>query len=393
MRPIQLAKFTLLCVLFAAHTPLFAQDSSPDPIEVQQKLEALETEITKFRKLLESTEGQKSSLEQNLESNEKKISEILNTIRLLQNDLKETQNNLSSLGDQQNDLLGSQREQQSLISSQIRASYELGNQPYVKVVLNQQDPNQISRMLTYYDHFNKARIKQIETYEATIRDLAVIEDEILVRNQQLKQRRLKLQIEQAGLRSAQHEKLKTLAGLKLEIKKTGSEIKLKLADREQLEAILSRITVGIDGIPTPQQSKPFLSVKGEMLLPVAGKISHRFGTRKSDGKQKWNGVFIDAAEGDPIYSIHHGRIVFSDWLRGFGLLLIINHGEGYMSLYGHNQVLYRQTGDWVAAGDLVANVGNSGGQSKSGLYFEIRNAGKPSNPQQWCQIRSQAKAA
>ena len=296
MRPIQLAKFTLLCVLFAAHTPLFAQDSSPDPIEVQQKLEALETEITKFRTLLESTEGQKSSLEQNLESNEKKISEILNTIRLLQNDLKETQNNLSSLGDQQNDLLGSQREQQSLISSQIRASYELGNQPYVKVVLNQQDPNQISRMLTYYDHFNKARIKQIETYEATIRDLAVIEDEILVRNQQLKQRRLKLQTEQAGLRSAQQEKLKTLAGLKLEIKKTGSEIKLKLADREQLEAILSRITVGIDGITTPQQSKPFLSVKGEMLLPVAGKISHRFGTRKSDGKQKWNCVFIDAAD-------------------------------------------------------------------------------------------------
>jgi septal ring factor EnvC (AmiA/AmiB activator) len=393
MRPIQLTKFILLFVLFATHTSLYAQASSPDPIEVQQKLEALETEIAKFRELLESTEGQKSSLEQNLENNEKKISEILNNIRLLQNDLKKTQQNLSSLGDQQNDLVDSQREQQSLISSQIRASYELGNQPYVKVMLNQQDPNQISRMLAYYDHFNKARINQIETYEATIQDLAVVEGEILIENQQLKQRQLKLQSQEAGLRSAQQEKRKTLAGLNTEIKKTGSEIKLKLADREQLEAILSRITVGVASIPSPKQSKPFLSVKGKMLLPVAGKVSHRFGTRRSDGKQKWNGVFIDAAEGDPIYSIHYGRVVFSDWLRGFGLLLIINHGEGYMSLYGHNQVLYRQTGDWVAAGDLIANVGNSGGQSKSGLYFEIRNAGKPSNPQQWCQIRSQAKAA
>lgn len=393
MRSIQLAKITLLLILFGAQAPVSAEDVSPDPIEVQQKLEALEKEIEKFRALLQATEGQQSSLENNLEENEKEISEILNNIRVLEKDLKTSQEKLSSLGTQQNELLNSKLEQQTLIGKQIKASYELGNQPYLKVVLNQQDPNQVSRMLAYYDRFNRARINQIETYETTIRDLADVEDKILTENEQLKQRQLKLQTNEAGLRSVQKQKRQTLAGLKVEIKKTGNEIELKLADREQLEAILERITVGVASLPPAQQSRPFLSAKGEMLLPVAGKISHRFGTRKSDGKQKWDGVFIDANEGDPIYSIHYGRVVFSDWLRGFGLLLIINHGEGYMSLYGHNQVLYRQTGDWVAAGDLVANVGNSGGQSKSGLYFEIRNAGKPSNPQQWCQIRSQAKAA
>ena len=145
-------------------------------------------------------------------------------------------------------------------------------------------------------------------------------------------------------------------------------------------------------MPIPEDAEPFGAMQGKLYLPVTGRISHRFGNRRNQGKLRWDGVFIDADEGVPVHAVHYGRVVFSDWLRGFGLLVIINHGEGYMSLYGHNQALYRQTGEWVHAGEVIATVGDTGGQSRTGLYFEIRIAGEPSDPQKWCVARAQGAA-
>ena len=128
------------------------------------------------------------------------------------------------------------------------------------------------------------------------------------------------------------------------------------------------------------------------MLPVSGQIKASFGETRNVGKLKWSGMLIEADSGEPVYAIHHGQVVFSDWLRGFGLLLIINHGNGYMSLYGHNQTLYLNTGDSVTGGDLISTVGDSGGQTQSGLYFEIRINGKPTNPMHWCTARRQGAA-
>ena len=156
---------------------------------------------------------------------------------------------------------------------------------------------------------------------------------------------------------------------------------------ERLQALLDRITASIADLPTPGDTTPFVREKGKLLLPVSGRITDRFGTSRNNGKLRWNGIFIAAPRGAPVRAIHYGRVVFSDWLRGFGLLLIIDHGDGYMSLYGHNQVLYTEVGDWVTAGEIVATVGDTGGQNRAGLYFEIRYKGKPTNPQLWCQAR------
>ena len=135
-------------------------------------------------------------------------------------------------------------------------------------------------------------------------------------------------------------------------------------------------------------SIPFESMKGQLMLPVAGTISQSFGADRNIGKMRWRGIFIDAPEGEPVHAVHYGRVVFSDWLRGFGLLLIVNHGKGYMSLYGHNQTINREAGDWVLVGETIATVGNTGGQNKTGLYFEIRIDGTPADPQRWCQTRA-----
>ena len=142
----------------------------------------------------------------------------------------------------------------------------------------------------------------------------------------------------------------------------------------------------------PKISVAFKSMKGKLFLPVDGKVTQKFGTNRNIGKMQWRGLFIDAPEGEPVFAIHSGEIVFADWLRGFGLLLIINHGQGYMSLYAHNQKIYYQSGDHVLSGEQVASVGNTGGQIRSGLYFEIRIDGKPADPQTWCQAKSSGAA-
>ena len=388
MQPIILI---LLLALVYSHPLQAANEKTPE--QVQAELQALEDEIAKFRKMLESTQGERSKLERNLEGNEKAISDIIKRIESMKEALNKGEDKLSSLSIQQRKLQADKVAQQDKISQQVRAAFELGKQPYLKVVLNQQDPNKLSRMVNYYDYFNQARLAEISQYETTLEQLKNIGEAINQQNAQLKSNRLQLQQERDGLLAVQSENKQVLAALVREIAETGTLLDKRLADREQLEQLMTSIAAGITNLSAPADARPFAEMKGNLLLPVAGKISQKFGNRRSDGKLRWNGVFIAADEGEPVHAVHYGRVVFSDWLRGFGLLIIVSHGEGFMSLYGHNQVLYRQAGDWVSAGDMIANVGNTGGQQEYGLYFEIRSAGKPSDPQLWCSARPANKTA
>ena len=360
--------------------------------ELERKLQALESEIGKFKEMLDKTSGEKSDLERNLESNEKNINNLLKKIQNIESDLTKGGDRIGRLLDEEKELQRAKSEQQQYIANQIRAAHKIGKQAYLKVLLNQEDPYQISRMLTYYDYFNRARAEQIEVYNRTILQLQNVAKLIDWENQALANNRVKLQLERSELVLLQIDKRKVLVALNSEISATGMEIEKLVADRRQLEQLIQRIHAGISNLPAPADVVPFESLKGQLLLPVDGQISHRYGNKRNAGRLRWSGVLISAAEGEPVYAVHYGRVVFSDWLRGFGLLMIINHGQGYMSLYGHNQVLYRETGDWVTAGETIAAVGDSGGQSKPGLYFEIRVAGKTADPQLWCLARSKRAA-
>lgn len=376
----------LLFLLLLVALPTFPEPAG-DPAELERQLEALEAEIDKFKTLLESTEGEKDSIEQTLKRNEQNINELLKRIREIEGDIDQGEENISRLELEQGKLRGERRQQQALIESQIRAAYKIGHQEYLKVVLNQEDPNELSRMLTYYDYFNRARAAQVEKFNDIIRQLDLVSAEIAAENLQLANTRNELAVQSAELESAQAQRRQTLAQLQDDIRTTGNELERLQVDREQLEQLLTRIQRQIANLPTPADTAPFASMRGKLLLPIAGKVDERFGNRRSDGKMRWNGMLIAAKTGTPVRAVHYGRVVFSDWLRGFGLLMIINHGEGYMSLYGHNQVLYREPGDWVVAGEPIAEVGNTGGQRLPGLYFEIRVEGDPADPQQWCQAR------
>lgn len=380
----------VLALLFAGQ--VFSEENR-NPQELLQELEALEVEIQKFRNMLEKTEGERSELESSLKANETDINQILKRIESIQTDLKKGEDKLSSLSGQQKDLNRQKVDQQEQIALQIRAAYEMGQQPYLKVLLNQQDPQKLERMMAYFSYITDARQAEISTYEETITQLANLGLLITEQNQSLLDQRVQLRMEQSGLLTARREKQQVLVLLNQEIRSTGNELERRLVDRQQLDDLMNRITASIANLASQTDTRPFAEMRGDLLLPVAGQVSQKFGARRYDGKLRWNGLLIEANEGDPVHAVHYGRVVFSEWLRGFGLLMIVSHGDGYMSLYGHNQVLYRETGDWVAAGETIASVGNTGGQSGFGLYFEIRSAGKPFDPQLWCQARPKSRAA
>lgn len=383
-----------LIILFLALLPVIpAQaEQSVSQVEIEARLKALDKEISNYKETLDSTQGQKSEIEATLERNEQGINKLINEIDTIEKELDTTNDRVSSLTEKQKELLTVKSEQQYYIEQQVRAAYEIGSQEYLKILLNQEDPNEIARMLTYYDYFNQARSRQIESYNLTLLDLDRVTQELAEETVVLESQRRALGAQQKSLANVQKEKQMTLKALINQISTTGSALSKLEQDRGRLEQLLDRLQESLANLDAPRSAQPFAGMQGKLLLPVEGRISHRFGNQKNQGKLRWHGIFIDAAEGESVYAVHYGRVVFSDWLRGFGLLMIVSHGEGYMSLYGHNQALFRETGDWVSAGEVIAAVGDSGGQDKTGLYFEIRIDGKPNNPQNWCVTREQRAA-
>ncbi|MDG1233534.1 MAG: peptidoglycan DD-metalloendopeptidase family protein [Pseudomonadales bacterium] len=383
-----------LIIVFLALLPVISAqaEQGESQIEIEARLKALEKEISEYKETLDNTQGQKSEIEATLERNEQGINKLINEIDTIEKELDNTNDKVSSLTAKQKELLTVKSEQQYYIEQQIRAAYKIGSQEYLKVLLNQEDPNEIARMLTYYDYFNQARSRQIESYNLTLLDLGRVTQQLAEETVVLGSQRRALGEQQKNLADVQKEKQMTLKALISQISTAGSALLKLEQDRGSLEQLLGKLEENLGKLDAPRSAQPFAGMQGKLLLPVAGRISHRFGNQRNQGKLRWHGIFIDAAEGESVHAVHYGRVVFSDWLRGFGLLMIISHGEGYMSLYGHNQALFRKTGDWVSAGEVVAAVGNSGGQDKTGLYFEIRIDGKPNNPQNWCVIREQRAA-
>lgn len=383
-----------LIILFLALLPVISAqaEQSVSQVEIEARLKALKKEISNYKETLDSTQGQKSEIDATLERNEQGINKLINEIDTIEKELDTTNDKVSSLTEKQKELLTVKSEQQYYIEQQVRAAYEIGSQEYLKVLLNQEDPNEIARMLAYYDYFNQARSRQIESYNLTLLDLDRVTQELAEETVVLESQRRALGAQQKSLANVQKEKQMTLKALINQISTTGSALLKLEQDRGRLEQLLDKLQESLANLDAPRNAQPFAGMQGKLLLPVEGRISHRFGNHKNQGKLRWHGIFIDAAEGESVYAVHYGRVVFSDWLRGFGLLMIISHGEGYMSLYGHNQALFRETGDWVSAGEVIAAVGDSGGQDKTGLYFEIRIDGKPNNPQNWCVTREQRAA-
>lgn len=279
--------------------------------------------------------------------------------------------------------------QQTALSEQMRSAYSMGHQQRLKMLLNQQSPEQAGRMQEYFNYFNRARTQQIEAFAKTIKrekqTEAALQQTLITQNSLLQTQKVKKRKRQ----KQRSQRKNLLTELSDKIKNQENTLSSLEDSRGRIENLLKSLGELLADIPTsPSENRPFPAQKGKLPWPTKGIFLNKFGHSKARGDLKWNGVLIKADFGTPVHVISHGRVAFSDWLQGFGFITVIDHGDGYMSLYGNSESLFKQTGDWVAAGDIIATAGDSGGQPQSGVYFEIRSRGRPVNPAKWCSSKA-----
>ena len=365
----------------------FADSAGDNKQVTEQQLNRLKKNISELQAWLQGAKGKRNALQQQLRTTEVEIGRVSAGIRTVSQNIQNSRRKLQELQQRQQQLQAEQQRQQQLLARQIRAAYGIGRQEYIKVLLNQEQPEMLARALTYYDYFNRARTRQIDAFRDTLMQLQQTELAIAEETNRLQENKAQLEERSAELTRNKQSRHQVLLRLEANIENKDEELKKLLADRNRLEQLLEAVEQTLAELQLPQHASPIQQLKGALPWPANGRITRRFGSTDPVSNTTWNGILISASEGNEVKAVHHGRVVFADWLRGFGLLIIIDHGKGYMSLYGHNQTLYKETGDWVNANQVIASVGNSGGRQNAGLYFEIRHNGKPQNPQQWILAR------
>lgn len=392
-----------LLLLALVFTPTFADEK----VAAQKQLDAARADIAELKQLMEKMQREKSGVQKDLKKTENEMGQLENQVKGLQNDLKKSEAEIRRLNDEKKKLEGARLEQQRLIGIQARAAYQSGRQEYIKLLLNQQNPEKFSRTLTYYDYLSEARMAQLDAFNETLRQLAYIEIDITNQQSQLLEQKSALDGRREQLAGVRKERQVALAKLNKEFSVRNQKLKAREQERAELAQVLKTIekTLARQAREAPRSSPqttangplvsagasvggPFAQARGKLPWPVNGRLIARYGTpRGGDARTTWDGVLIDAAAGSQVRAIHGGRVVFADWLRGAGLLVILDHGNGYLSLYGHNQSLLKDAGDMVKPGEAIATVGNSGGQEDAALYFAIRQQGRAIDPAQWCRAQ------
>jgi len=401
LRKLTVAALLLVWLPFAA-----ADERS----QTRQKIEQVSKDIAELQNLLKKTEGEKTALERELQNTEKGIGDLLNKIRELEQKLKQGQEQSSRLQQQDSQLRADIIRQQEQIARQARATYQAGQPDPLRLLLNQQNTSHSHHNMAYYSYMHQARLQQISQLKASQAELASVQQKLEQQQQQLVAQKKNLQQQQQELEGLKQQRQQRIAQIARQQQSSQQRLKARQQDKQQLDKVLATIEETLarqaaelerrrlaqqqaashdaGGIQVSSQfSHPggnFSKAKGKLPWPISGSMISQFGTARGDERSTWDGVLIQAAEGTPIKAIHPGRVVFSDWLRGAGLLVIIDHGNGYLSLYGHNQSIISNSGESVKAGQVIATVGNSGGYADSALYFAIRKQGKALDPGQWC---------
>lgn len=374
-------RFTCLCILFAiAIHPGVAETPEKDNT---RELESVRNQIQDVKSDLDTARTESELLQKELQATEMAAGRESLRLKRLEQQIEKLNDRLAEL----NQVLAGHAQalstERSTLARQVRSAYMAGRSDYLKLLLNQEDPARVGRMLAYYDYYNRARISSINTIQekaAVIRELQEnIEDETR-QLQDLKGRQLAKREELLAYRESRQA---ILERLQAEIDDKGLQLKALTEHEHKLSALLDQLHQDDDAVFF-EDLPAFASLKGKLQWPVEGRLLNTFGSLRRGGTLKWQGVKIGAGAGDDVYAVHTGKVIFADWFRNLGLLMIIDHGDDYMSLYGYNQNLLKKPGDWVLAGETIAYAGDTGGQTTPGVYFEIRHRGKPENPSLWC---------
>ena len=407
-------------VLLTLSMPLYA--GADQAGRKQSELDALKQRLQSLQQDFRKTQASRKEAADELRQSERAISSGIRQLRELDGERQRAQSDLHSLTQQADATAARIRQQQAHLAQALKGAYQRGQGDALKLILNGQDPNQTARDLRYLAHLSRAQHVSIEALRVDLAKLAALQQATTQKKTELTQLQAARQTEQNNLLQDKRAREQVMQKLSAQIQQQRREISSLKRDERSLTQLVERLNrlmaqqaareaararaaqqaqkapkkvkraVGPSNkavalnTETPvafRTERPFSGLKGSLRLPVAGELMNRFGAPREGGGLSWKGLFIRASQGSAVKAIAAGQVVFAEWLRGFGNLVIVDHGEGYMSLYSNNESLYKQVGERVQPGDAIATVGNSGGQPDTGLYFEMRHKSRPVNPLLW----------
>ena len=348
------------------------------------KLADLKSAISSLEKQLDRRDKEKNQLVATLKKVEVEAADASKKIRQLTTQINRSTKTMADLDTQQQGLKAEIKKQNSAVSEHLAAAYKMGEQESIKLLLNQEDPQQLARLLKYYNYFLDARNEKIAQYLTDVGKLSTVQGEMIKQKRSLASAKAQLEKDQQQLLATSKRRQTALKQLNASLQNDKSKLNKLLKERGELEELLKNVrgVVKKMALATPPGGQSFASQKGMLRWPLKGKVAHSFGSQRS-GSLRWDGWLIGASIGEPVAAVHDGQVIFSNYMRVFGLLIILNHGDGYMTLYAHNEELLKDTGDWVLSNETIARAGDTGGLDNPALYFEIRKKGQPADPKKW----------
>ena len=372
-------KYFLLFLLILSLSAIANESNHKEKLkDIQNRLENVNAEI-------EKSKDQVKEFQSELKKNELMAAKISEQLENIQNNILKKKDNLERLKIKKKDSQKIIDIEKKILISQIKTMYKIGKYDYVKLLLNQQNVSEITRAIAYYDYDNYARSKRIKKLKNTLIDIEKIQLTILDQTSRLESLNTTHKSKLDTFNKYRGDRLKFITEINKHIDRQGVELLLLKENEHELVKLLNKLNVHKKNkTDTLKKGFSFSSKKGELIWPINGKLLKKYGEKKKKTGLKWRGVLIESVQGSHVSAVSQGKIVFADWFRNFGLLIIIDHENDYLSLYGHNQRLLKSIGDFVQTGEKIATVGDSGGQKNSALYFEIRKGKKTLNPSLWC---------
>ncbi|WP_036303816.1 murein hydrolase activator EnvC family protein [Methylotenera sp. L2L1] len=399
---------TLMLSLLLHASWCFAEKKPEQP---KQALSQLQKQLEELKKDLDQAQEEHKDAADALKESEVAISSANKKLHEISKQQIDNKKELAKLEAESKSTNIALNQQQKLLSGQLYQQYIHGQQSYVQMILQSQRPSEVARDLHYYSYVAKARADLINNMQNNLNKITKLNELTASKLQEITDLKQKQIDEKRILELKKKEKSKVVKSLSQQIAEQRGQIKKLSRDEKRLSQLVSRLAQIIPKKkkvakqssqtikPTPNTAvnneklpsdnfigANFQALKGKLRLPVRGEVSNRFGSIRQDSGISWKGLFIKANEGAEVKAVASGRVVFADWLRGFGNLIILDHGDGYMSLYGNNQSVLRQPGDMVKGGDTIASVGNTGGNESNGLYYELRNQSRPFDPMAWSNL-------
>lgn len=351
--------------------------------QAKKKLDAVRVEIKALAAQRNATTGERGDAAHTLREKEVALAAVARDVHALDGKLAEQQARFDQLNADRARLEIALKSQREALAALLRSAYALGHNEELKLLLQQDDVAAIARVLAYHRYFQRAQVGQIDKLRGDLKQLADVQDSIVVATRELTSTRDARNAESGRLDTERSERAQLVAAIDAKLKDQGARIAALGKDETALTQLLEQLRDVFADIPKQLAGEaPFASARGKLAWPLKGKVVTAFGAADESGRLS-SGVLLAAKVGAAVHAIAHGRVVFADWMRGYGLLIIVDHGDGYLSLYGCNETLLKDVGDWVDAGETIATSGASGGQKTPGLYFELRAKGQPVDPRGW----------